>query len=161
MGRVTYIHHYLPTLWFAVLMAGHVFDQLIFAHRRKYSELTKSIVFGISALAITGTFWWFRAISFGMTGPVRDYWGLQWRKVCDSGRSCFRCQEWFAHSCLVRIGTSTKLVCHAHVLPQMRGLQRRVRGLECSRRLICYLHTHLSLRSCFRLIYFTDGQTMY
>jgi len=81
MGRVTYIHHYLPTLWFAVLMAGHVMDQLVFAERRRFTPMTKNVVFGISAFIVVGTFWWFRAMSFGIEGPVGDHSGWQWRKV--------------------------------------------------------------------------------
>ncbi|KAF8321170.1 glycosyltransferase family 39 protein [Clavulina sp. PMI_390] len=80
MGRVTYIHHYLPTLWFAVLMTGHVLDQLVFADRRKFKEVTKNVVFGLCAFAVVGTFWWFRKISFGIEGPVGEQKGWQWRR---------------------------------------------------------------------------------
>jgi len=80
MGRVTYIHHYLPTLWFSVLMTGHVLDQLVFAERRKFRESTKNAMFVLCAVAIAGAFWWFRAISFGIEGPVGDHHGWQWRR---------------------------------------------------------------------------------
>jgi len=79
MGRVTYIHHYLPALYFGVLMAAHVLDHFVFtAHR--LSERTKSIVFIVVAAAIVGNFWWFRGVTWGMDGPISDHWGLQWRK---------------------------------------------------------------------------------
>lgn len=62
-------------------MTGHVLDQLVFVERRKFTELTKSAVFVAFSVAIVGTFWWFRAISFGIEGPVGDHHGWQWRRV--------------------------------------------------------------------------------
>ncbi|KAF9053374.1 dolichyl-phosphate-mannose-protein mannosyltransferase [Panaeolus papilionaceus] len=80
MGRVTYLHHYLPTLYFAVLMLAHVFDHFIFSSKR-YTQKTKSIAFGVIAGVITFTFWWFKGVAFGIDGPVNDHWGLEWRKT--------------------------------------------------------------------------------
>jgi len=79
MGRVTYVHHYLPTLYFAVLMAAHMFDHFVFTARR-LSERTKSIVFAAVAFAIVANFWWFRGVAWGIDGPINDHWGLEWRK---------------------------------------------------------------------------------
>ncbi|KAA1469296.1 glycosyltransferase family 39 protein [Dentipellis sp. KUC8613] len=78
MGRVTYVHHYLPTLYFAVLMAAHLLDHFFFTSRR-LSERAKWIVFGTVAFTIVATFWWFRGVAFGIDGPVNEHWGLQWR----------------------------------------------------------------------------------
>lgn len=80
MGRVTYLHHYLPTLYFAVLMLGHLFDHLIFKSRR-LKQQTKWIVFGLATGIIVGTFWWFSGVAFGIEGPIKEHWGLLWRKV--------------------------------------------------------------------------------
>ncbi len=97
MGRVTYIHHYvsphlirccsaltsssqLPTLYFSVLMLAHLLDHFVFSSRR-LSDRTKQIVFGVSALTIVGTFWWFKGVAFGIDGPINDHWGLKWRSV--------------------------------------------------------------------------------
>ncbi|CAE6435518.1 unnamed protein product [Rhizoctonia solani] len=79
MGRVTYIHHYLPALWFSVIMVGHLFNHFVFAAR--IPEQTKWIVFTSTVSLIVGVFWWFRGIAFGITGPIGDYWGLGWRKT--------------------------------------------------------------------------------
>ncbi|KIL67087.1 glycosyltransferase family 39 protein [Amanita muscaria Koide BX008] len=79
MGRVTYIHHYLPTLYFAVLMFAHLLDHFVFSSKR-LSTKTKTIVFGIVTGTIVLTFWWFKGLAFGIEGPINDYWGLQWRK---------------------------------------------------------------------------------
>ncbi|KAI6103674.1 glycosyltransferase family 39 protein [Pisolithus sp. B1] len=78
MGRVTYLHHYLPTLYFSVLMFAHVMDHCIFSARWK--EKTKRLVFGVTTFAIVANFWWFRGMAWGIEGPVNEYWGLQWRK---------------------------------------------------------------------------------
>lgn len=79
MGRVTYLHQcvriiaalltrsYLPTLWFAVLMLGLLFDHFVFSARR-WSEGVKSGVFlGMYALVV-GVAWWFRGAAFGFDG---------------------------------------------------------------------------------------------
>ncbi|KAF5323906.1 hypothetical protein D9611_008333 [Ephemerocybe angulata] len=80
MGRVTYLHHYLPTLYFAVLMFGHVLDHFIFSSRR-FSTRTKATAFGVLVSDLAATFWWFSGVALGIDGPVNEYWGLKWRKT--------------------------------------------------------------------------------
>ncbi|KAJ7746290.1 glycosyltransferase family 39 protein [Mycena metata] len=80
MGRVTYVHHYLPTLYFAVLMFGHMLDHFIFASRR-LGFTAKGVAFGICASAVIGTFWWFKGVAFGIDGPILEHKGLLWRKT--------------------------------------------------------------------------------
>ncbi|KAJ7036855.1 glycosyltransferase family 39 protein [Mycena alexandri] len=80
MGRVTYVHHYLPTLYFAVLMFGHMLDHFIFASRR-VGFTAKGVAFGICASAVIGTFWWFKGVAFGIDGPILEHKGLLWRKT--------------------------------------------------------------------------------
>lgn len=77
MGRVTYIHHYLPTLYFSVLMAAHMLDHFVFTSRR-LTERTKWIVFGVTTFAVVGVFWWFKGAAFGIDGPISNHWGLKW-----------------------------------------------------------------------------------
>ncbi|PPQ91354.1 hypothetical protein CVT25_004121 [Psilocybe cyanescens] len=79
MGRVTYLHHYLPTLYFAVLMFSHVLDHFIFSSK-KLTTRTKSIVFGVLSFILIFTFWWFKGVAFGIVGPIGEHKGLQWRK---------------------------------------------------------------------------------
>jgi len=80
MGRVTYVHHYLPTLYFAVLMFAHLLDHFIFSSRRLILR-TKTIAFGICAGSIVLCFWWFKGVAFGIDGPIADHKGLLWRKT--------------------------------------------------------------------------------
>ncbi|KAF8147568.1 dolichyl-phosphate-mannose-protein mannosyltransferase [Crassisporium funariophilum] len=82
MGRVTYLHHYLPTLYFSVLMFSHVLDHFIFSSRR-FTTKTKGIVFGVLSTILIVTFWWFKGVAFGISGPISEHKGLQWRKVRD------------------------------------------------------------------------------
>ncbi|KAJ6570281.1 glycosyltransferase family 39 protein [Mycena vulgaris] len=79
MGRVTYVHHYLPTLYFAVLMLAHLLDHFIFSSRRLVLR-TKAIAFGVCAGSIVFCFWWFKGVSFGIDGPIAEHKGLLWRK---------------------------------------------------------------------------------
>ena len=74
MGRVTYVHHYYPALYFAILTAGFCVD---WATRR----LPKPAEWGFYALlyAVTmGLFWLFRAICFGMVGSSSQWKHLRW-----------------------------------------------------------------------------------
>ncbi|GAA5937672.1 hypothetical protein JCM3775_002095 [Rhodotorula graminis] len=79
MGRVTYLHHYLPTLWFSVLMSGVLLDHFIFRSHR-LTPRTKKVVFGLVAGAVVGTWWFFRACAWGIEGPAKDMVGRKWRK---------------------------------------------------------------------------------
>ena len=73
-------HCQLPTLYFAVLMAAHLLDHLVFSSRRLQQQ-KKSIVFGVVAFMIIANFWWFRGLAFGIDGPISEHWGLLWRDV--------------------------------------------------------------------------------
>ncbi|KAI8973845.1 Dolichyl-phosphate-mannose-protein mannosyltransferase-domain-containing protein [Pilobolus umbonatus] len=76
MGRVTYLHHYFPALYFSIIMAAFMLDHFT----RNYSPSIQWTVFAIAFIAVTGTFIHFAPISFGLTGPIADYQSLQWRK---------------------------------------------------------------------------------
>lgn len=79
MGRVTYLHHYLPTLWFSVIMVGNLLDHFIFKSRR-FTKRTKWIAFSFIAGSIIITFWIFRACAWGIEGPAKNLVGRRWRK---------------------------------------------------------------------------------
>lgn len=78
MGRVTYLHHYLPTLWFAVLLAGHMLDTYIFSSPR-WSDKSKLVWFVLWTVSVVVNFWWFKDLALGIHGPVNDHPGWQWR----------------------------------------------------------------------------------
>ena len=88
-------------------MVGHLLDHFVFKSRR-LKERTKWIVFGLYASAIFCTFWWFRGAAWGIDGPVKEHWGLLWRKV----RLCFTAP--FIARC-VELGTDADLTDVEHL----------------------------------------------
>lgn len=75
MARVTYVHHYLPALYFAVLVLGFLVDYSTQKWANKY--VTTLIYLALYGVTI-GLFVLFAPISFGMTGEVSDYNHLNW-----------------------------------------------------------------------------------
>lgn len=83
MARVTYVHHYYPALYFAILNFGFVTDWML-RHQKKAIQYT---VYGVLYATIIGLYIFFMPISWGMVGPNRQYnymkWFSKWR-VTDS-----------------------------------------------------------------------------
>jgi dolichyl-phosphate-mannose-protein mannosyltransferase len=74
MGRVTYVHHYYPALYFAILVFGFIFNHIC-------ERIPRAIAYTLyaSAYAVTiGLFVLFSPISFGMTGSADQYSYLKW-----------------------------------------------------------------------------------
>lgn len=76
MGRVTYLHHYFPALYFAILMFAFVVDHISTRYIR--SEIGRSIVFGTLLLAVTANFWYFKDLALGFNVPAKEYSGRRW-----------------------------------------------------------------------------------
>ena len=74
MGRVTYVHHYYPALYFAILTAGFCIDWAT----RKLPRPVEWGLYSALYLATIGLFWLFRAISFGMVGSSTQWKHLRW-----------------------------------------------------------------------------------
>lgn len=91
MGRVTYVHHYLPALYFAMLVFCYEVEAftLPLSNSAKSSNriLYSAIYFGLYGLVI-GTFWYFRWMSWGLEGPKEDWEHLNllssWRIANDN-----------------------------------------------------------------------------
>ncbi len=77
MARVTYVHHYYPALYFAILTAGFVIDWFTrpLARRNRRMEWA---VYAVWYVAVAGLFVLFRAITFGMVGSHRQWSHLKW-----------------------------------------------------------------------------------
>lgn len=77
MGRVTYLHHYFPALYFSILMAGFLLDRFTSTCNPKI----KNVIFGICYILITGVFVYFKDITFGIDYPSSEYKGRKWLKT--------------------------------------------------------------------------------
>ncbi|RKP12137.1 glycosyltransferase family 39 protein [Piptocephalis cylindrospora] len=75
MGRVTYIHHYFPAVYFASFMVPFLLELFV---SRWSQERNKDRVFWAAGAIVVGTFLFFWPITYGMTGPSEDYKRLEW-----------------------------------------------------------------------------------
>ncbi|KAI9716884.1 MAG: hypothetical protein M1812_005033 [Candelaria pacifica] len=74
MARVTYVHHYYPALYFAILTCGFVLDHVTRPLNRSVQWGVFMVLYGV----VIGLFVLFRAISFGMVGSSSQWKHLKW-----------------------------------------------------------------------------------
>lgn len=74
MARVTYVHHYYPALYFAILTFGFLVDWFV----RNRSRATQAATYGILYAVIIGLYILFIPICWGMTGSNKKYSYLKW-----------------------------------------------------------------------------------
>ncbi|KAJ2794084.1 Protein O-mannosyltransferase 2 [Coemansia guatemalensis] len=76
MGRVTYLHHYLPALYFALLLLAFEIDyccrRLLGWYRLRMAVV---VVWAAASLAV---FCWFAPLTFGYTGAMANLKHRQW-----------------------------------------------------------------------------------
>lgn len=77
MARVTYVHHYYPALYFAILTMGFVVDWTTRPLARKDKKIEWAFYMLLYVLVI-GLFVLFRAIVFGMEGDNKQWRHLKW-----------------------------------------------------------------------------------
>ncbi|RLV90692.1 Dolichyl-phosphate-mannose--protein mannosyltransferase 6 [Spathaspora sp. JA1] len=77
MGRVTYLHHYVPALYFAIFTAGFVVDRFATVVPKRLSY----VIYGMLYFGIIGSFWYLRDFAFGMDQSSKQYKHL---KILDS-----------------------------------------------------------------------------
>lgn len=80
MGRVKYVHHYMPALYFAMMTMCYVVD---FIDIRVNKSWFSFLWFGTLYALVIGFFVYLSPISFGMWGPSQDWAYL---KMLDSWR---------------------------------------------------------------------------
>ncbi|KAI8372721.1 Dolichyl-phosphate-mannose-protein mannosyltransferase-domain-containing protein [Radiomyces spectabilis] len=76
MGRVTYLHHYFPALYFSILMVPFLLDHVT----STLSKRKRWIIFGVMYVAVIVVFIYFSPVAYGMPGPVSQYAGRRWLK---------------------------------------------------------------------------------
>ena len=78
MARVTYLHHYFPALYFAILCFGFCVDWFMLRRGVVRNEKVQWAVYAVLYLVVIGMFLVFRDISFGMVGPSSKWKHLKW-----------------------------------------------------------------------------------
>ena len=71
MGRVTYLHHYFPALYFAILSIAFLIEHTL----GKRTRLLVNILLG---LVVTAVFVYFAPLSYGFSGPASAYQNRKW-----------------------------------------------------------------------------------
>jgi dolichyl-phosphate-mannose-protein mannosyltransferase len=74
MARVTYVHHYYPALYFAILSFGFLTDWLL---RNRIKEV-QIVMYGMFYAVIIGLYIFFIPICWGMTGNNKQYSRMKW-----------------------------------------------------------------------------------
>ncbi|KAL6234236.1 hypothetical protein BDW75DRAFT_169853 [Aspergillus navahoensis] len=74
MARVTYVHHYYPALYYAILTFGFCVDWLT----QTLNTKARWLVYGLLYVLVAGVFAYFRAIVFGIEGPSQQWRHLNW-----------------------------------------------------------------------------------
>lgn len=74
MARVTYVHHYYPALYFAILTFGFITDWVM----RNQIKNVQVVIYGLLYVTTIGLYVLFMPISWGMTKPHKEYAYLKW-----------------------------------------------------------------------------------
>lgn len=74
MARVTYVHHYYPALYFAILTTGFLADWCL----RNRAQFIQSVSYGVLYGITIGLYIYFMPICWGMTGPNKEYSYMKW-----------------------------------------------------------------------------------
>ncbi|TGZ79630.1 glycosyltransferase family 39 protein [Ascodesmis nigricans] len=74
MARVTYVHHYYPALYFAILVFGFLFNHTM----KRVPKVVAYVAYGLTYITIIGLFVLFSPIVFGMQGPASQWAHLKW-----------------------------------------------------------------------------------
>ncbi|TPX43477.1 dolichyl-phosphate-mannose---protein mannosyltransferase [Synchytrium endobioticum] len=76
MGRVTYLHHYFPALYFALISLAFAIDHITV--RLISNGLTRTVIISIIGMIAVINFIYFAPLSFGFDVPSRQMKGRQW-----------------------------------------------------------------------------------
>ncbi|OLY84218.1 Dolichyl-phosphate-mannose-protein mannosyltransferase 2 [Smittium mucronatum] len=76
MGRVTYLHHYLPALYFAFLFLAFQIDYTLKMFFRPVTSNRTVLVLGVVSMLV---FFYFFPFTVGYTKPAKDLKGRVWR----------------------------------------------------------------------------------
>jgi dolichyl-phosphate-mannose-protein mannosyltransferase len=74
MGRVTYLHHYFPALYFGMITFVCFLDRLLY----RFSVRVHNASLFVVALVFISTFIFFKDFSFGMYGSASEWANRKW-----------------------------------------------------------------------------------
>jgi dolichyl-phosphate-mannose-protein mannosyltransferase len=74
MARVTYVHHYYPALYFAILTLGFLADWFLRNQKKAFQYGIYAVLYSV----VVGLYIYFMPISWGMTGPNKQYSYMKW-----------------------------------------------------------------------------------
>lgn len=74
MARVTYVHHYYPALYFAILTFGFLTDWAL----RKRDATVQSVAYGVLYTLTISLFIYFIPVCWGMVGPNKNFSYMKW-----------------------------------------------------------------------------------
>lgn len=74
MARVTYVHHYYPALYFAILTLGFLVDWFLRNQKKAIQYGVYSVLYGV----VVGLYIYFIPICWGMTGSNKKYSYMRW-----------------------------------------------------------------------------------
>lgn len=93
MGRVLYVHHYLPALYFAMMVLCFLIEHLTYPlklSKNRVHNLIYVLVYSFFFGVVVGCFWHWRFISWGMEGPKENWAYLDllpsWRIANDNNQ---------------------------------------------------------------------------
>ncbi|KAJ1867513.1 Protein O-mannosyltransferase 2 [Coemansia sp. RSA 989] len=75
MGRVTYLHHYLPALYFGILFMAY---QIYHISSWYAAPRVMSSILYMAVAAVVFVFWWFSPLTYGWDQPISKLWGMEW-----------------------------------------------------------------------------------
>ncbi|KAK4216253.1 family 39 putative glycosyltransferase [Rhypophila decipiens] len=74
MARVTYVHHYYPALYFAILTFGFLVDWFL----RNRTKVVQYTIYTLLDVTVIGLYIFFIPICWGMTGSNKQYAYMKW-----------------------------------------------------------------------------------
>lgn len=77
MGRVTYLHHYVPAEYFAIFVSGYLMEYYV---ARRMPGYIKYAIFALVYVGVVGGFWYYHPLAMGMKGPQSSYQYLKLRR---------------------------------------------------------------------------------
>ncbi|KAI8067101.1 Dolichyl-phosphate-mannose-protein mannosyltransferase-domain-containing protein [Gongronella butleri] len=77
MGRVTYLHHYFPALYFSIFMVPFLLEHAT----RQWNSRNQLLAFVAATALVIAVFLYFAPLAYGVKGPINAYKGRAWRST--------------------------------------------------------------------------------